>query len=34
MQATFSDFLGTYVYHCHFLEHSTMGMMAQMTIVP
>lgn len=34
VQATFTDFLGTYVYHCHFLEHSTIGMMAQMRIVP
>jgi spore coat protein A len=34
IQATFADFLGRYVYHCHFLEHSSMGMMAQMEIVP
>ena len=34
LQATFGDFLGKYAYHCHFLEHSTLGMMAQMEIVP
>jgi spore coat protein A len=34
VQATFRDFLGKYVYHCHFLEHSSIGMMAQMEIVP
>ncbi|WP_406317528.1 multicopper oxidase domain-containing protein [Streptosporangium sp. NBC_01639] len=34
VQATFADHLGTYVYHCHFLEHSSLGMMAQMEIVP
>lgn len=34
VQATFnSDYLGRYVYHCHFLEHSGLGMMAQMEIV-
>ncbi|MGX7827301.1 multicopper oxidase family protein [Actinokineospora sp. 24-640] len=35
VQATFNgDFLGRYVYHCHFLEHSAIGMMAQLEIVP
>jgi FtsP/CotA-like multicopper oxidase with cupredoxin domain len=34
LQATFTDYLGRYVYHCHFLEHSSVGMMAQMEIVP
>lgn len=32
VQATFGDHLGRYVYHCHYLEHSQMGMMAQMEI--
>ncbi|GHJ44207.1 spore coat protein A [Catellatospora sp. TT07R-123] len=32
--ATFAGFLGRYAYHCHFLEHSSVGMMAQMEIVP
>jgi FtsP/CotA-like multicopper oxidase with cupredoxin domain len=34
IQATFTEFLGRYVYHCHFLEHSAFGMMAQLEIVP
>jgi len=34
VQATFTDYLGRYMYHCHFLEHSSLGMMAQMEIVP
>ncbi|MET7468276.1 multicopper oxidase family protein [Micromonospora sp. NPDC005686] len=34
LQATFTDYLGRYVYHCHFLEHSSIGMMAQMEILP
>jgi spore coat protein A, manganese oxidase len=34
VQATFEDFLGKYAYHCHFLEHSSLGMMAQMEVVP
>lgn len=33
LQATFGNHLGKYAYHCHFLEHSTLGMMAQMEIV-
>ncbi|MEU8267711.1 multicopper oxidase family protein [Sphaerisporangium sp. NPDC049002] len=34
IQATFRDFLGKYMYHCHFLEHSSIGMMGQMEIIP
>jgi FtsP/CotA-like multicopper oxidase with cupredoxin domain len=34
VQVTFTQYTGKYVYHCHFLEHSSMGMMAQMEIVP
>ncbi|MFB9688263.1 multicopper oxidase family protein [Amycolatopsis plumensis] len=34
VQTTFTDYVGRYVYHCHFLDHSTLGMMAQMEIVP
>ncbi|WBB81709.1 multicopper oxidase domain-containing protein [Micromonospora sp. WMMD882] len=33
VQATFSGFTGRYVYHCHFPEHSSAGMMAQLEIV-
>ena len=33
-KATFDDYLGKYPFHCHFLEHSSLGMMAQMEIVP
>lgn len=33
LQATFADYLGRYVFHCHMLEHSSTGMMAQMEIV-
>ncbi len=33
IQATFGDYLGRYVYHCHYLEHSSIGMMAQMEII-
>jgi spore coat protein A len=33
IQTTFADHLGRYMYHCHFLEHSRVGMMAQMEIV-
>lgn len=32
--ATFPDYIGRYVYHCHFLEHSSLGMMAVMEVVP
>lgn len=34
VQATFRSYLGRYMYHCHFIEHSSLGMMAQMEIVP
>jgi FtsP/CotA-like multicopper oxidase with cupredoxin domain len=34
LQATFADYLGKYAFHCHFNEHSSLGMMAQMEIVP
>jgi spore coat protein A, manganese oxidase len=34
VQVTFTEYLGTYVYHCHYLWHSSVGMMAQMEIVP
>lgn len=34
VQATFREFLGKYAFHCHFLEHSSLGMMAQMEVVP
>ncbi|TDB81615.1 multicopper oxidase family protein [Micromonospora sp. KC721] len=34
VQATFRGYLGRYVYHCHMLEHSAYGMMAQLRIVP
>jgi spore coat protein A len=34
VQTTFTDYLGLYVFHCHFPEHSSMGMMAQVNIVP
>lgn len=33
VQATFSGFTGKYMYHCHFPEHSSLGMMAQLEIV-
>ncbi|WP_214413209.1 multicopper oxidase family protein [Sphaerisporangium fuscum] len=33
IQATFADYTGKYVYHCHYLEHSSIGMMGQMEIV-
>ncbi|MFI9173096.1 multicopper oxidase family protein [Streptomyces lincolnensis] len=33
LQATFTGHRGTYVYHCHMLDHSAMGMMATMKIV-
>ncbi|MFJ4714551.1 multicopper oxidase family protein [Streptomyces sp. NPDC088785] len=29
LQATFDTYKGTYLYHCHLLDHSAMGMMAQ-----
>ncbi|MGW4065067.1 multicopper oxidase family protein [Amycolatopsis sp. NPDC004747] len=33
LQATFNDYLGKYMFHCHFLEHSSLGMMAQLEVV-
>ncbi|WP_345595570.1 multicopper oxidase domain-containing protein [Streptomyces marokkonensis] len=32
LQATFETYQGEYVYHCHMLDHSAMGMMATMKI--
>ncbi|MFG2356446.1 multicopper oxidase family protein [Streptomyces sp. NPDC048521] len=32
LQATFDTYTGDYVYHCHMLDHSAMGMMATMRI--
>jgi FtsP/CotA-like multicopper oxidase with cupredoxin domain len=34
LQATFADYPGRYVYHCHLIDHSSHGMMATMQIVP
>jgi FtsP/CotA-like multicopper oxidase with cupredoxin domain len=34
IEVTFADYLGLYPFHCHFIEHSSMGMMAQVRIVP
>jgi spore coat protein A len=34
LQATFTDYVGRYAFHCHMLDHSRVGMMAQMEIVP
>lgn len=33
IQMTFDSYRGMYLYHCHLLDHSAMGMMAQMEIV-
>ncbi|MEV4794899.1 multicopper oxidase domain-containing protein [Asanoa sp. NPDC049475] len=33
LQATFGPYTGRYVYHCHMIDHSSTGMMAQMKIV-
>ncbi len=33
LQATFGPYTGRYVYHCHMIDHSSSGMMAQMKIV-
>jgi len=33
VQVTFTEFLGKYAFHCHFTDHSAIGMMAQMEIV-
>ena len=32
IQATFADYTGRYLYHCHMLEHSSAGMMAQLEV--
>ncbi|UQX04391.1 multicopper oxidase family protein [Streptomyces sp. RerS4] len=32
LQATFTGYRGTYVYHCHMFDHGAMGMMANMRI--
>ncbi|MFF2041094.1 multicopper oxidase family protein [Kitasatospora sp. NPDC058170] len=32
LQATFDSYRGRYPYHCHLLDHSAMGMMAQLEI--
>ncbi|MFC8848859.1 MULTISPECIES: multicopper oxidase domain-containing protein [unclassified Micromonospora] len=32
-QATFDTWRGVYPYHCHLVDHSAMGMMAQLRIV-
>ncbi len=34
LKATFDSYTGKYAFHCHFLEHSSLGMMAQMEIQP
>lgn len=33
VQATFTDYLGKFVFHCHYLEHSSVGMMGQFQVV-
>ncbi|SNT49923.1 Multicopper oxidase with three cupredoxin domains (includes cell division protein FtsP and spore coat protein CotA) [Asanoa hainanensis] len=33
LQATFGPYTGRYAYHCHMIDHSSSGMMAQMKIV-
>ncbi|MDO0937298.1 multicopper oxidase domain-containing protein [Streptomyces sp. DG2A-72] len=33
LQATFTGYRGTYLYHCHVFDHAAMGMMATMKIV-
>ncbi|MFJ9825665.1 multicopper oxidase family protein [Streptomyces sp. NPDC101160] len=32
IQATFTGYRGTYLYHCHIFDHAAMGMMAQMRV--
>jgi FtsP/CotA-like multicopper oxidase with cupredoxin domain len=32
IQATFNTYHGTYLYHCHLIDHAAMGMMAQYKI--
>jgi spore coat protein A, manganese oxidase len=33
VQATYTTYLGKYVFHCHYLEHSSAGMMGQYEVV-
>ncbi len=33
LQMKFSDYTGRFLYHCHLLDHSAMGMMAQFEVV-
>lgn len=33
LQATFTGYRGTYLYHCHIFDHAAMGMMANMKVV-
>ena len=33
LRLTFDSHRGLYPYHCHMLDHSDMGMMAQMKVV-
>jgi len=33
VRAKFTDYLGKYVFHCHYLEHSSAGMMGQFQVV-
>ncbi|POX52037.1 bilirubin oxidase [Streptomyces sp. Ru71] len=33
LQATFTGYEGTYVYHCHMFDHAAMGMMANLRVV-
>ncbi len=33
VQATFSDYTGRYLYHCHMIEHSAYGMMGRYDVV-
>ncbi|MCF3136755.1 multicopper oxidase family protein [Streptomyces olivochromogenes] len=32
LQATFDTYRGTYLYHCHLIDHAAMGMMAQFKV--
>lgn len=33
VQATFDDYVGRFLYHCHLIDHADMGMMAQFEVV-
>ncbi|MBA9005500.1 multicopper oxidase domain-containing protein [Thermomonospora cellulosilytica] len=33
VRVRFDDYRGRYLYHCHLIDHSTMGMMAQLEVV-